>query len=110
METQTSNDVLGVKLDLQQRQETTTKTGRRYISEQKYLCSFSIFMRVLIVIMWLSMVLSFILQGYVAYQIAVVTLIYGFIAAILWFTLGNIHSTKEVVWEERVKKEQEDRV
>lgn len=51
------------------------------------------------------MVLSFIPQGYLAYQIAETTLIDGVIAAILWFTLGNIHSTKLVVWEERVKEE-----
>ena len=104
METQTLNDALGDKSDSLQ-QPKTIDTGRRYVSTQEYLCGFSVFMRVLIVIMWVSMVLSFIPQGYLAYEIAGTTLIDGVIAAILWFTLGNIHSTKLVVWEERVKEE-----
>ena len=98
MESQNLNDVLGVKEAPLPKQ--TIKTGHKYVSTQKYLCSFSVFMRVLIVVLWVSMILSFIPQGFVAYQIALSVILYGVLAAVLWFTLGNIYSTKEIVWEE----------
>lgn len=96
METQTLNDALGDKSDSLQ-QPKTIDTGRRYVSAQEYLCSFSVFMRVLIAIMWLSFIRD-----------TLSIIISGVIAAILWFTLGNIHSTKLVVWEERVKEKDKE--
>lgn len=81
------------------------KTGRKYVSNQKQLCSFSIFVRVLIVIIWFSAILPFALQGSLAYQMATTAFAYGIIAALLWFTVGDIHTAKEVEWEEYVETE-----
>lgn len=81
------------------------KTGRKYVSNQKQLCSFSIFVRVLIVIVWFSAILPFALQGSLAYQMATTAFAYGIIAALLWFTVGDIHTAKEVEWEEYVEAE-----
>lgn len=75
------------------------KTGCKYVSYQKQLCSFSIFVRVLIVVVWFSTILPFVLQGEMAYQMATIALVYGIIAALLWFTIGNMYTVKEVEWE-----------
>lgn len=35
-------------------------------------------------------------------------LMYGLIAAILWFSVGDIYSTKEIIWEEFELQKQEN--
>ena len=98
MEKENLNNVLGVEAN----SETTSKfvkTGRKFVSVQKHLSAFSVFMRVLIII-WGGMMLSFLPQHYLAYQMAIGGLMYGLIAAILWFSVGDIYSTKEIIWEE----------
>lgn len=57
MEKENLNNVLGVEAN----SETTSKfvkTGRKFVSVQKHLSAFSVFMRVLIII-WGGMMLSF---------------------------------------------------
>ena len=93
MEKENLNNVLGVEAN----SETTSKfvkTGRKFVSVQKHLSAFSVFMRVLIIIIWGGMMLSFLPQHYLAYQMAIGGLMYGLIAAILWFSVGDIYSTK----------------
>lgn len=84
------------------------KAGRKFVMTQKNLCAFSVFMRVLIVVTWCSALLSLALQGYLAYQIVVSAFLYGLIAAFLWFTLGNIHTTEEIEWSEVIVVEKEE--
>ena len=107
MEKQNLNNVLGVEAN----SETTSKfvkTGRKFVSVQKHLSAFSVFMRVLIIIVWGGMMLSFLPQHYLAYQMAIGGLMYGLIAAILWFSVGDIYSTKEIIWEEFELQKQEN--
>ena len=107
MEKENLNNVLGVKAN----SETTSKfvkTGRKFVSVQKHLSAFSVFMRVLIIIIWGGMMLSFLPQHYLAYQMAIGGLMYGLIAAILWFSVGDIYSTKEIIWEEFELQKQEN--
>ena len=69
MEKENLNNVLGVEAN----SETTSKfvkTGRKFVSVQKHLSAFSVFMRVLIII-WGGMMLSFLPQHYLAYQMAI---------------------------------------
>ena len=111
MEKENLNNVLGVEAN----SETTSKfvkTGRKFVSVQKHLSAFSVFMRVLIIIIWGGMMLSFLPQHYLAYQMAIGGLMYGLIAAILWFSVGDIYSTKEIIWEEfeLQKRENESQV
>ena len=111
MEKENLNNVLGVEAN----SETTSKfvkTGRKFVSVQKHLSAFSVFMRVLIIIIWGGMMLSFLPQHYLAYQMAIGGLMYGLIAAILWFSVGDIYSTKEIIWEafELQKQENESQV
>ena len=106
MEKENLNNVLGVEAN----SETTSKfvkTGRKFVSVQKHLSAFSVFMRVLIII-WGGMMLSFLPQHYLAYQMAIGGLMYGLIAAILWFSVGDIYSTKEIIWEEFELQKQEN--
>lgn len=106
MEKENLNNVLGVEAN----SETTSKfvkTGRKFVSVQKHLSAFSVFMRVLIII-WGGMMLSFLPQHYLAYQMAIGGLMYGLIAAILWFSGGDIYSTKEIIWEEFELQKQEN--
>ena len=106
MEKENLNNVLGVEAN----SETTSKfvkTGRKFVSVQKHLSAFSVFMRVLIII-WGGMMLSFLPQHYLAYQMAIGGLMYGLIAAILWFSVGDIYSTKEISWEEFELQKQEN--
>ena len=49
--------------------------------------------------------LSFLSKNYLAFQMIITTLIYGFFVSIFWFTLGNIYSTKEIECEEYEKCE-----
>ena len=107
MEKENLNNVLGVESN----SETTSKfvkTGRKFVSVQKHLSAFSVFMRVLIIIIWGGMMLSFLPQHYLAYQMAIGGLMYGLIAAILWFSVGDIYSTKEIIWEEFELQKQEN--
>ena len=107
MEKENLNNVLGVEAN----SETTSKfvkTGRKFVSVQKHLSAFSVFMRVLIIIIWGGMMLSFLPQHYLAYQMAIGELMYGLIAAILWFSVGDIYSTKEIIWEEFELQKQEN--
>ena len=107
MEKENLNHVLGVEAN----SETTSKfvkTGRKFVSVQKHLSAFSVFMRVLIIIIWGGMMLSFLPQHYLAYQMAIGGLMYGLIAAILWFSVGDIYSTKEIIWEEFELQKQEN--
>ena len=107
MEKENLNNVLGVEAN----SETTSKfvkTGRKFVSVQKHLSPFSVFMRVLIIIIWGGMMLSFLPQHYLAYQMAIGGLMYGLIAAILWFSVGDIYSTKEIIWEEFELQKQEN--
>ena len=107
MEKENLNNVLGVEAN----SETTSKfvkTGRKVVSGQKHLSAFSVFMRVLIIIIWGGMMLSFLPQHYLAYQMAIGGLMYGLIAAILWFSVGDIYSTKEIIWEEFELQKQEN--
>ena len=107
MEKENLNNVLGVEAN----SETTSKfvkTGRKFVSVQKHLSAFSVFMRVLIIIIWGGMMLSFLPQHYLAYQVAIGGLMYGLIAAILWFSVGDIYSTKEIIWEEFELQKQEN--
>ena len=107
MEIENLNNVLGVEAN----SETTSKfvkTGRKFVSVQKHLSAFSVFMRVLIIIIWGGMMLSFLPQHYLAYQMAIGGLMYGLIAAILWFSVGDIYSTKEIIWEEFELQKQEN--
>ena len=107
MEKENLNNVLGVEAN----SETTSKfvkTGREFVSVQKHLSAFSVFMRVLIIIIWGGMMLSFLPQHYLAYQMAIGGLMYGLIAAILWFSVGDIYSTKEIIWEEFELQKQEN--
>lgn len=107
MEKENLNNVLGVEAN----SETTSKfvkTGRKFVSVQKHLSAFSVFMRVLIIIIWGGMMLSFLPQHYLAYQMAIGGLMYGLIAAILWFSVGDIYSTKEIIWEEFEPQKQEN--
>ena len=107
MEKENLNNVLGVEAN----SETTSKfvkTGRKFVSVQKHLSAFSVFMRVLIIIIWGGMMLSFLPQHYLAYQMAIGGLMYGLIAAILWFSVGDIYSTKEIIWEEFERQKQEN--
>ena len=107
MEKENLNNVLGVEAN----SETTSKfvkTGRKFVSVQKHLSAFSVFMRVLIIIIWGGMMLSFLPQHYLAYQMAIGGLMYGLIAAILWFSVGDIYSTKEIIWEEFELHKQEN--
>ncbi|MBV4277133.1 hypothetical protein [Odoribacter splanchnicus] len=107
MEKENLNNVLGVEAN----SETTSKfvkTGRKFVSVQKHLSAFSVFMRVLIIIIWGGMMLSFLPQHYLAYQMAIGGLMYGLIAAILWFSVGDIYSTKEIIWEEFELQKQEN--
>ena len=107
MEKENFNNVLGVEAN----SETTSKfvkTGRKFVSVQKHLSAFSVFMRVLIIIIWGGMMLSFLPQHYLAYQMAIGGLMYGLIAAILWFSVGDIYSTKEIIWEEFELQKQEN--
>ena len=107
MEKEYLNNVLGVEAN----SETTSKfvkTGRKFVSVQKHLSAFSVFMRVLIIIIWGGMMLSFLPQHYLAYQMAIGGLMYGLIAAILWFSVGDIYSTKEIIWEEFELQKQEN--
>lgn len=107
MEKENLNNVLGVEAN----SETTSKfvkTGRKFVSVQKHLSAFSVFMRVLIIIIWGGMMLSFLPQHYLAYQMAIGGLMYGLIAAILWFSEGDIYSTKEIIWEEFELQKQEN--
>lgn len=107
MEKENLNNVLGVEAN----SETTSKfvkTGRKFVSVQKHLSAFSVFMRVLIIIIWGGMMLSFLPQHYLAYQMAIDGLMYGLIAAILWFSVGDIYSTKEIIWEEFEPQKQEN--
>lgn len=107
MEKEKLNNVLGVEAN----SETTSKfvkTGRKFVSVQKHLSAFSVFMRVLIIIIWGGMMLSFLPQHYLAYQMAIGGLMYGLIAAILWFSVGDIYSTKEIIWEEFELQKQEN--
>ena len=78
------------------------KTGRKYVSKQKRLSSFSAFVRVLIVVVWLSTAFSAALKGFLEHQIAVQTFLLGIIASLLWFTVGDIHTEKEIEWEEYI--------
>lgn len=78
------------------------KTGRKYVSKQKRLSSFSAFVRVLIVVVWLSTAFSAALKGFLEHQIAVQTFLLGIIASLLWFTVGYIHTEKEIEWEEYI--------
>ena len=106
MEKENLNNVLGVEAN----SETTSKfvkTGRKFVSVQKHLSAFSVFMRVLIII-WGGMMLSFLPQHYLAYQMAIGGLMYGLIAAILRFSVGDIYSTKEIIWEEFELQKQEN--
>lgn len=106
MEKENLNNVLGVEAN----SETTSKfvkTGRKFVSVQKHLSAFSVFMRVLIII-WGGMMLSFLPQHYLAYQMAIGGLMYGLIAAILWFSVGDIYSTKEIIGEEFELQKQEN--
>ena len=106
MEKENLNNVLGVEAN----SETTSKfvkTGRKFVSVQKHLSAFSVFMRVLIII-WGGMMLSFLPQHYLAYQMAIGGLMYGLIAAILWFSVGDIYSTKEIIWGEFELQKQEN--
>lgn len=106
MEKENLNNVLGVEAN----SETTSKfvkTGRKFVSVQKHLSAFSVFMRVLIII-WGGMMLSFLPQHYLAYQMAIGGLMYGLIAAILWCSVGDIYSTKEIIWEEFELQKQEN--
>ena len=106
MEKENLNNVLGVEAN----SETTSKfvkTGRKFVSVQKHLSAFSVFMRVLIII-WGGMMLSFLPQHYLAYQMAIGGLMYWLIAAILWFSVGDIYSTKEIIWEEFELQKQEN--
>lgn len=106
MEKENLNNVLGVEAN----SETTSKfvkTGRKFVSVQKHLSAFSVFMRILIII-WGGMMLSFLPQHYLAYQMAIGGLMYGLIAAILWFSVGDIYSTKEIIWEEFELQKQEN--
>lgn len=107
MEKENLNNVLGVESN----SETTSKfikRGRKFVSVQKHLSAFSVFMRVLIIIIWGGMILSFLPQRYLAYQMAIGGLLYGFFAAILWFSVGDVYSTKEIVWEEFEPQKQEN--
>lgn len=107
MEKENLNNVLGVEAN----SETTSKfvkTGRKFVSVQKHLSAFSVFMRVLIIIWGGGMMLSFLPQHYLAYQMAIGGLMYGLIAAILWFSVGDIYSTKEIIWEEFELQKQEN--
>lgn len=107
MEKENLNNVLGVEAN----SETTSKfvkTGRKFVSVQKHLSAFSVFMRVLIIIIWGGMMLSFLPQHYLAYQMAIGGLMYGLIAAILWFSVGDIYSKKEIIWEEFELQKQEN--
>ena len=107
MEKENLNNVLGVEAN----SETTSKfvkTVRKFVSVQKHLSAFSVFMRVLIIIIWGGMMLSFLPQHYLAYQMAIGGLMYGLIAAILWFSVGDIYSTKEIIWEEFELQKQEN--
>jgi len=107
MEKENLNNVLGVEAN----SETTSKfvkTGRKFVSVQKHLSAFAVFMRVLIIIIWGGMMLSFLPQHYLAYQMAIGGLMYGLIAAILWFSVGDIYSTKEIIWEEFELQKQEN--
>ena len=107
MEKENLNNVLGVEAN----SETTSKfvkTGRKFVSVQKHLSASSVFMRVLIIIIWGGMMLSFLPQHYLAYQMAIGGLMYGLIAAILWFSVGDIYSTKEIIWEEFELQKQEN--
>lgn len=107
MEKENLNNVLGVEAN----SETTSKfvkTGRKFVSVQKHLSAFSVFMRVLIIIIWGGMMLSFLPQHYLAYQMAIGGLMCGLIAAILWFSVGDIYSTKEIIWEEFELQKQEN--
>ena len=107
MEKENLTNVLGVEAN----SETTSKfvkTGRKFVSVQKHLSAFSVFMRVLIIIIWGGMMLSFLPQHYLAYQMAIGGLMYGLIAAILWFSVGDIYSTKEIIWEEFELQKQEN--
>ena len=107
MEKENLNNVLGVEAN----SETTSKfvkTGRKFVSVQKHLSAFSVFMRVLIIIIWGGMMLSFLPHHYLAYQMAIGGLMYGLIAAILWFSVGDIYSTKEIIWEEFELQKQEN--
>ena len=52
--------------------------------------------------------LSFLPQQYLADQMAIGGLMYGLIAAILWFSVGDIYSTKEIIWEEFELQKQEN--
>ena len=106
MEKENLNNVLGVEAN----SETTSKfvkTGRKFVSVQKHLSAFSVFMRVLIII-WGGMMLSFLPQHYLAYQMAIGGLMYGLIAAILLCSVGDIYSTKEIIWEEFELQKQEN--
>ena len=106
MEKENLNNVLGVEANSEMTSKFV-KTGRKFVSVQKHLSAFSVFMRVLIII-WGGMMLSFLPQHYLAYQMAIGGLMYGLIAAILWFSVGDIYSTKEIIWEEFELQKQEN--
>ena len=107
MEKENLNNVLGVEAN-SETPSKFVKTGRKFVSVQKHLSAFSVFMRVLIIIIWGGMMLSFLPQHYLAYQMAIGGLMYGLIAAILWFSVGDIYSTKEIIWEEFELQKQEN--
>ena len=88
MEEQDLDDLLGCKKE--QPTEQHRKTGKKYIYTKKYLSAFSVFIRVLLIIIWGSTMLSFLSKNYLAFQMIITTLIYGFFVSIFWFTLGNI--------------------
>lgn len=79
---------------------------RKYISEQRRLSSGSAFVRVLIVITWVCVELSFLLtQAHLAYEAAFGAILYGIPAALLWFTVGNIHTVDTIEWTEYIETE-----
>ncbi len=103
MEEQNLDDLLGCKKE--QPADQYRKTGKKYIYTKKHLSAFSMFIRVLLIIIWGSIMLSLLHQEYIAYQMIISALIYGLLAAIFWFSLGNIYSTKEIEYEEYEKCE-----
>lgn len=83
------------------------ETGKKYVSEQRRLSSGSAFVRVLIVITWSCIELSFLLtQAQLAYQAAFGAIFYGIPATLLWFTVGNIHKTDTIEWVEQTTQDE----
>lgn len=103
MEEQTLNDILGCKEE--QPTNQYRKTGKKYVYTKKYLSAFSVFIRVLLIILWGSMVLDSVIIRNLGYMIIIGALIGGLLISIFWFTLGNIYSTKEIECEEYEKCE-----